>query len=75
MVAALIFIVLPVVLIVVAWRMKPLVPRDGRPGDAVGGSLVAGGMFGPHGLEPDPVSVREETGPVRFDLSDVKARE
>lgn len=75
MVAVLIFVVLPLVLIVAAWRMKPLVPRDGRPGDAVGGSLVAGGMFGSHGLEPDPVSVPEDTDAVRFDLSDVKARE
>ena len=66
---------LPLVLIVVAWRMKPLVPRDGRPGDAVGGSLVAGVMFGSHGLEPDPVSVPEDTEAIRFDLSDVKARE
>ncbi|MBB5377892.1 hypothetical protein HNQ07_003392 [Deinococcus metalli] len=75
MVAALLFIVLPLVLIVVAWRMKPLVPRDGRPGDAVGGSLAAGGMFGGHGLEPDARSVREDTEAPRFDFSDVKARE
>ena len=75
MAAILIFIVLPLILIVVAWRLKPLVPRDGRPGDAVGGSLVASGMFGGHGLEPDPVSVREDTDAPKFDLTDVKARE
>ncbi|WP_309571014.1 hypothetical protein [Deinococcus sp.] len=75
MVAVLLFVVLPVILIVLAWRIKPLVPQDGRPGDAVGGSLVASGMFGSHGLEADPRSVPEDTETVRFDLTDVKARE
>ncbi|MHA0040257.1 hypothetical protein [Deinococcus sp. PEB2-63] len=65
----LIFIVLPVVLIVLALRMKPLIPPDERTHDPLGASSVAGGMFGSHGLEADPVSVREDTEQVRFDLT------
>lgn len=33
------------------------------------------GMFGSHGLEADPVSVREDTEQVRFDLSGLPKRE
>lgn len=55
-------------LIVLAWRIKPLVRSDEGPRDALGGGLAAGGMFGGHGLDPDPVSVREDTERVRFNL-------
>lgn len=73
--AFLIFIMLPIGLIVLAWRIKPVVNRDERPHDGVGGGLAAGGMFGHHGLTPDPVSQREETERVKFNLDDVKPRE
>ncbi|AWT35025.1 hypothetical protein GCM10008956_22700 [Deinococcus arenae] len=69
MIAFLLFIVLPIALIVLALRMKPLVPRDERSSDPLGASGAAGGMFGSHGLEADPVSVREDTERVQFDLS------
>lgn len=75
MIAFLLFIVLPLALLLVAWRMKPLVPRDERRGDPLGGSLAAGGMFGGHGLEADRVSVREDTEQVRFDLDNLGKRE
>ena len=75
MIAFLLFIVLPLALLVVAWRMKPLVPRDGAKTDPLGGSLAAGGMFGGHGLEADRVSIREETEQVRFHLDDLGKRE
>ncbi|GGO24092.1 hypothetical protein [Deinococcus humi] len=73
--AILIFIVLPVVLIVVAFRIKPLVDTDRGRGDALGGMRAAGGMFGSHGLAPDERSVAEDTERVRFDLDQIKARE
>ncbi|PNY80633.1 hypothetical protein [Deinococcus koreensis] len=75
MIAFLLFIVLPLLLLVVAWRIRPLVPRDEHQTDPLGGSLAAGGMFGSHGLEADRVSVREETEQVRFRLDDLKERE
>ncbi|GGL04308.1 hypothetical protein [Deinococcus radiotolerans] len=75
MTAFLMFIVLPIVLIVLALRMKPLVPPDERSRDPLGASGAAGGMFGSHGLDADPVSVREDTERVRFDLSDLPPRE
>lgn len=75
MIAFLLFIVLPLLLLLVAWRMKPLVPRDERRGDPLGGSLAAGGLFGGHGLEADGVSVREDTERVRFRLDDLRERE
>lgn len=67
--AVLIFIVLPVALIALAFRMKPLVETDRGRGDALGG------MFGSHGLAPDERAVREDTERVRFDLDQVKTRE
>lgn len=75
MIAFLLFIVLPTALIVLALRMKPLVPRDERTHDPLGASGAAGGMFGSHGLEADPVSVREDTEQVRFDLTGLPKRE
>ncbi|GGR78034.1 hypothetical protein [Deinococcus sedimenti] len=73
--AFLIFIVLPTVLIVLALRMKPLVPPDERSHDPLGASGAAGGMFGSHGLDADPVSMREDTERVQFDLSALPERE
>lgn len=73
--AVLIFIVLPVALIALAFRMKPLVETDRGRGDALGGMRAAGGMFGSHGLAPDERAVREDTERVRFDLDQVKTRE
>ncbi len=75
MIAFLLFIVLPTALIVLALRMKPLIPPDESTQDPLGASGAAGGMFGAHGLEADPVSVREDTEQVRFDLSDLPKRE
>ncbi|UBV41798.1 hypothetical protein LAJ19_09055 [Deinococcus taeanensis] len=71
----LLFLVLPTVLIIVALRMKPLVNRDEPGGDPLGATHAAAGMFGPHGLEADPVSVPEDTTSVRFDLSPLPVRE
>ena len=73
--AVLIFIVLPVALIVLAFRIKPLVDTDRERGDAAGGMRAAGGMFGGHGLAPDQRTVREDTGRVRLNLDHVKTRE
>lgn len=73
--AVLIFIVLPIALIVLAFRIKPVVKHEDGLHDALGGGLAAGGMFGGHGLEADPVSQREETERVKFKLDDVKTRE
>ncbi|GAA5435256.1 hypothetical protein ACMT4L_11865 [Deinococcus sp. A31D244] len=71
----LLFIALPTALIVLSFRIKPLVPADESPHDALGGSLAAGGLFGGHGLPADPRSVPEDTDPVRFDLSGLPERE
>lgn len=73
--AALIFVALPLALIVLAFKIKPLVPPDQTRGDAMGGARAAGGMFGSHGLSPDERSVREDTERVRLNLDQVKARE
>lgn len=67
MIAFLIFVVLPVALIVLSFFIRPA-ERDPGDGDVLGASLVAGGMFGGHGLSPDERTVAEETGPVRFKL-------
>lgn len=64
----LLFVALPLALLVLAWRIRPLVGRGDRPGDGHGGGLAGTGMFGGHGLDPDPVAQREETGPLRFEL-------
>lgn len=72
--AFLIFIVLPVVLIVLSFRIKPLAQKDRRTGDGMGASQSARGMFGDHGLEPDPISIPEETEAVKFDLHDIPPR-
>jgi hypothetical protein len=73
--ALLIFIVLPALLIVLAFRIRPLVETDSGRGDALGGMRAAGGMFGSHGLAPDERPVREETGRLRLNLDHVKTRE
>lgn len=67
----LLFVALPVALTLLAWRIKPLVGRENRPGDGHGGGLVGTGFFGGHGLDPDPQVQREDTEPVRFDLTSV----
>lgn len=72
--AVLIFVALPVALIVLAFKIRPLVPPDRTRGDAMGGARAAGGMFGSHGLTPDERSVREDTEPVRLKLDDVTPR-
>ncbi|OLV17073.1 hypothetical protein [Deinococcus marmoris] len=73
--AVLIFIVLPVALIVLAFKIRPLVDTDQPRGDALGGMRAAGGLFGSHGLAPDERSVREDTERIRLNLDQVKARE
>lgn len=70
----LIFIVLPIALIVLAFKIKPLVGRDTTRGDALGGMRAAGGMFGSHGLAPDERTVREDPEGARLKLDDVKKR-
>jgi hypothetical protein len=72
--AALIFIVLPLALIALATRIRPLVPPDGTRGDAPGGMRAATGLFGGHGLAPDERVVPEETAPVRLNLAVVTRR-
>lgn len=56
--AVLLFVALPVALIVLAFRIRPLVGTDWERGDAAGGMRAAGGMFGSHGLAPDVRSAR-----------------
>ena len=73
--AILIFIVLPVALILLSFRIRPLVGTDRQRGDAAGGMRAATGMFGSHGLAPDERTVPEETGRVRLNLDHVKTRE
>lgn len=70
-----IFIVLPLALVALAFRMRPLVEPDRERGDALGGMRAAGGMFGHHGLIPDERTVREDPERVRFNLDQVKTRE
>ncbi|WP_019010383.1 hypothetical protein [Deinococcus aquatilis] len=70
MTAFLIFILLPVLLIVAAFFIKPLVRHDKRYGDPLGEGLAARGIFGGHGLSPDERVVAEETGQVKFDFGD-----
>lgn len=71
----LLFVVLPVALMVLAWRIKPLIGREHRARDPLGGGLVGTGFFGGHGLEPDAQVQREDTEPVRFDLSGLRRAE
>ncbi|ULH15279.1 hypothetical protein MF271_15230 [Deinococcus sp. KNUC1210] len=63
----LIFVVLPVVLIVLSFRIRPL--RDVK-GDVQGSRLFARGLFGSGNpeLKADERSVREETEPRPFRL-------
>ncbi|THF69264.1 hypothetical protein E7T06_12850 [Deinococcus sp. Arct2-2] len=72
MTAILIFIVLPVLLIVAAFFIKPLVQRDKRYGDPRGEGLAARGIFGGHELLPDERVVAEETERVKFDFGEPK---
>lgn len=71
-----IFAVLPVVLIVLSFRVRPLVPRGRGEQTAFNQSHngAMSGLFGGHGLEPDPVSVKEETEPVTFRLDALTER-
>lgn len=69
MTAVLLFIALPVLLIVAAFFIKPLVQRDRRYGDPLGEGLAAGGVFGGHGLSPDERVVPEEPESVKFDFA------
>ncbi|CAM3377490.1 C-type cytochrome biogenesis protein CcmI [Deinococcus saxicola] len=71
MAAVLIFVVLPVALIVLAFKIKPLVDTHQTRGDALGGMRAAGDLFGSHGPAPDERSVREDTEPVRMNLDQV----
>ncbi|PTA68245.1 hypothetical protein [Deinococcus arcticus] len=75
MTALLLFIVLPTVLLGLAFFIKPLVAPDQRRGDAMGQGLSAQGLFGHHGLAPDERAVREDTEAVRFDLGAVRPRD
>ncbi|UQN05099.1 hypothetical protein [Deinococcus sp. QL22] len=68
MTAILLFIVLPVLLIVAAFFIRPLVQRDKQYGDPWGEGLAARGIFGGHGLTPDERVLPEETEPVTFDF-------
>ncbi|MDB5045168.1 MAG: hypothetical protein JWQ08_1218 [Deinococcus sp.] len=70
MTAILLFIVLPLLLIVAAFFIRPLVRPDRQYGDPFGRGLSAQGMFGGHGLSPDERVVAEETGRVKFDFGD-----
>ncbi|MCD0160764.1 MULTISPECIES: hypothetical protein [unclassified Deinococcus] len=74
MLAFILLIVLPAALIALSFRIRPLVPADEGPRDVLGVNLASGGLFGSHGLAADPRSVREDTEPVRFDLSGLPAR-
>lgn len=69
MTAVLLFIVLPVLLIVAAFFIKPLVQRDRRYGDPLGEGMAARGVFGGHGLSPDERVVPEEAESVKFDFA------
>jgi hypothetical protein len=70
MAPVLIFIVLPIALIIWSFRIRPLVPR-GRGEQTAFNQMISGSvntLFGGHGLQPDAVSVPEETEPVRLNL-------
>ena len=71
-----IFAVLPVVLIALSFRVRPLVPRGRGEQTAFNQSHngAMSGLFGGHRLEPDPVSVKEETEPVTFRLDALTER-
>lgn len=72
MAAVLIFLVLPALLIILSFFVRPLV-RRGRGEETAYNQMISGGvntLFGGHGLHPDPVNVPEETEPVRFSLPD-----
>lgn len=66
--AVLIFIVLPIVLLVTAWRIKPVKRDDDVHSDVLGAGLAARGLFGAHGLKSDPKVVPEESEPKPFKL-------
>lgn len=71
-----IFVVLPVVLIALSFRIRPLVPRGRGEQSAFNQSHngAMSGLFGGHGLEPDPMSIKEDTEPVTFRLDGLTER-
>jgi hypothetical protein len=66
--AVLIFIVLPIVLIALSFRVRPLRRDDDTHSDVLGAGLAARGLFGDAGLKPDPKVVPEENEPTPFKL-------
>lgn len=71
-----IFVVLPIALIALSFRIRPINPRGRGEQTAFNQSRngAMSGLFGGHGLEPDPVSMREETEPVVFRLDSLTER-
>ena len=57
--AVLIFVVLPIILTLLSFRIRPM--KDAS-GDTLGAGLVARGVFGGHGLAPDERVVAEVEG-------------
>lgn len=68
------FMVLPIVLIALSFRIRPLVDRS-EGGDVFGASLAAKGLFPRHDIPADPerAVVPEETEPVSFNFIRVRA--
>lgn len=66
--AVLVFIVLPIILIALSFRVRPLRRTDDTHSDVLGAGLAARGLFGDHGLKPDSTVVAEENEPKPFNL-------
>ncbi|PYE56579.1 hypothetical protein [Deinococcus yavapaiensis] len=67
------FVALPIVLIALSFRIRPLVDRS--EGDVFGAHLAAKGLFPRDDIPADPerAVVPEETEPVSFNLIRVRA--
>ncbi|MFC4452613.1 hypothetical protein [Deinococcus sonorensis] len=64
MIPWLLFVVLPIVLIVLSFRIRPA----GATADPLGAGLAARGLFGGHDLHPDERTVPEDDAPRPFRL-------
>ena len=74
LIPVLIFIVLPVALLALAWRVRPVVDTSETPGDPYGAGLVARGLF-EKAVESRPLQNREEVEPVKYALGTLKRQQ
>jgi hypothetical protein len=73
LIPVLIFIVLPVALVIVAWRVRPAVDQSEKLGDPYGANLVARGLFEKQESR-NGVQNREEGEPVAYSFGTLKRR-